>query len=569
MPAASLPWLLQAHFHIIPIAHHRSSSITHNHFYTATNDLNHTPYPHHTRDTMSLSKVPTEIDLKIAQYVYLEDLASLSQVSKHYQTVAEEILYKVIHLDINDWGILRRLLLTLIKRPKLALNITAFDFSSHWREIPADNKGMEAALHKETWEAVSSIRDRIDQIMINEEKGSQSTKLAHDLLGQLFSSTNGGKDDSTIALILCMATNLENMEVCVPSRMTDQVLAFPWQSAENRPFGKLKHMGLCGCSTACDLPVVILPTLEILVIQNWESSTPLRFTEVVVYPAPMPSTPMLKTVHFNTVMVDPDYVAQMIKSDWFANLKSLEIQSVLCPGSADDSDDEDGEKRNMIALLRSMEKYTPKVETFDWCAQLWASPGDEKVDTFRKLEHLRGLVIDYDRLPSANIWQTALWGPRSILPDTVKDLYICGIPTSAMESAVNDFLDDQVKDAEDITDRDEVRARAQTLFTRRIKEIALELSLKNFALEVVLEMENQNEPDDVELYELAPYIIQAFRSAADDLEKRGVTFQLFREAGKYEAREKLLVGPGFTAPTPHSVWPPVPPEEVVGEVVEE
>jgi hypothetical protein len=82
-------------------------------------------------------------------------------------------------------------------------------------------------------------------------------------------------------------------------------------------------------------------------------------------------------------------------------------------------------------------------------------------------------------------------------------------------------------------------------------------------------MENQNEPDGVELYELAPYIIQAFRSAADDLEKRGVTFQLFREASKYEAREKLLVGPGFTAPTPHSVWPPVPPEEVVGEVVEE
>jgi len=389
-------------------------------------------------------------------------------------------------------------------------------------------------VEKDTWELMSVIRDRIDQIMIHETDKS----MTQELFGQLFTNFRG-REDSTLALIICMAKNLETLSICKASWATKRVLAFPWQQVENRPLGKLKDLEICACGRMRKPPLVILPTMERLSVKNWMGYGRGRFKQKLVFPAPKPDNPVLHTVKFGVMSMKPAGIERMVQSPWFANLKTLEVQGVFEMKFQYDSDSEDDEETDMVPLLKSLEKHTPRLERFEWGYQLKTFPEVKVFDDFRRLPRLKHLTVDFALLASEKDMYDKLMYPREVFPDSLETLTISTISLGT--------IDPKPKENAQSSAPTPAAARVQM-----IKAMAAASQIKHLQLHIVLEKPNDDRLDAVDLQELTPLTISLLRAAADELKMSDVVLEVFRTRGTYE-EQKLIFAPGYTAPTPHSV----------------
>jgi hypothetical protein len=180
----------------------------------------------------------------------------------------------------------------LSKRKELALHIRSFA----WEVGPEFRKdsvfpGMHD-IEQELRRSARAVCQTIGNIVCSQQSDSKA-ELAAQLFKQLYTVD---LVDAAIALVLCMAKNLEcffyrheqahNWGQAVRSRALRTVLGFEWQGPRSRPFEKLKHVPVCfwgsGRLTSMQTPVV-LPSMSSLHLVAFSLRHPL-FRSPLHYP---------------------------------------------------------------------------------------------------------------------------------------------------------------------------------------------------------------------------------------------------------------------------------------------
>lgn len=207
---------------------------------------------------MSFTALSTELDTKIIEYMQPDRsaLEAMSRVSKYYRGIAEPFLYRDLTFRAVHEIQIKRLLLTLLDRPELALFIRSFTLSDHLTYDSFDTGFYKALdnLAKRLLKYDTVIKNAIRTIPL-------PSSAAMHMFGSIF--TRGGSIfratpslDGTIALLLCLASNVESIHLALAAPeyldITREVLNGPWTNVKRdkpgqRPlFVKLRHLQLQG-----------------------------------------------------------------------------------------------------------------------------------------------------------------------------------------------------------------------------------------------------------------------------------------------------------------------------------
>ncbi|KAH7079006.1 hypothetical protein BKA63DRAFT_551456 [Paraphoma chrysanthemicola] len=366
---------------------------------------------------MHISKLPTELDINIARFIDTKHhVSALSQISKFYRNdVAEPLLYGTFVFDVRDRRTNYQFLLALLQRPELALHINSMRINTHretlgslgfvlFKESTTDQK-------KQIWFLNSVISKLISSIMCTELETDESIELQNRLLGGLYMhEVSDNRDETVLALILCMATNVEALEVCSQHyclRTIGLVLQFPWTNTDTQPLSRLKHMHQCCCTGLPGiLDLLVYPAMQTARVCNGKAwRTPWLG---LIKSVSMPKIPKLLTLEFIKVAVDPLRISKMImlEASSVANLNTLLVQDCDKPQSGgslrirnqdnDDDDDDDEERQawNMPNLVKTLSEHVPKLESFTWSHQPFLDSRTVPFDDFTALSSLKSLTVD-------------------------------------------------------------------------------------------------------------------------------------------------------------------------------
>jgi hypothetical protein len=216
---------------------------------------------------------------------------------------------------------------------------------------------------------------------------------------------------------------------------------------EGRPFGKVKDLRFCSCGKACKLPLVVLPTMQCLEVMSWRSRSVRSITQPMIYPASKPQNCLLEKVYIGSTGILPAYVEHMIQSAWFAVLKWLRISNnCLVPESANRADD-------MPALIQSLEKYTPKLESLECTNHFCVSGSYKKIAYFQGLEHLKYLCISYDLLADRSSWQSLFECLRDMMSENLEVLTFANLDLPTLYVIATEILFEQIEAAEAATEQ--------------------------------------------------------------------------------------------------------------------
>ncbi|KAI4912508.1 hypothetical protein J4E90_005912 [Alternaria incomplexa] len=181
---------------------------------------------------MSLSDLSTEIDEMIIQYLPHHALHNLTLTNKYYRKIAEPYLYGNVQVRSSNILSVPRLLLTLISRRELSQHIRSFAFD-------IANEQWEADLHYLSYYDPNNTIEKVSKDL--SKKSSEVQKalrdLAYPLKEPLFDVTwyyNVSREiwtiDASLALILCLATNLEHLRLMnMSSAIIEAVCPARWQ----------------------------------------------------------------------------------------------------------------------------------------------------------------------------------------------------------------------------------------------------------------------------------------------------------------------------------------------------
>ncbi|KAF2254713.1 hypothetical protein BU26DRAFT_559376 [Trematosphaeria pertusa] len=477
-----------------------------------------------------MDKLPTELDVRIVSFLQgdRQALNAVSQVSEHYRSLAEPYLYENISLTTYQEYAIKCLLRTLIDRNELAQYIKNFDLTPETRAVRQPSKG--PALYHDFWEYVNPIRDMI-----------RSFKCLHpgaalEWFGRVFERKP--YFDGAVALILCMATNLESINLNETRadhlRMTRELLLNAWwqndDASDAYPFHKLKKLALHGaeCDSAFVAPV--LATITSLELSNCNQAQIRFFTQEA------PRNPQLRTLIFkNAYNVNPIYFHSNFRGPympWLRNIKELVVQT---PGGYTDDWD-------LPRLMEDFETYLPNLELLEWTRTAYIEAAESReFDTFKNLSKLKTLRVDHNLVFSS--WYREFLEKVSnlskVFPESLEHLELANLTSGAADEIVAKLHKTLELEASD-NEGDEV--------TKALKLFHSQFPLKSLTLG--LDMEYQDDGTDV--YEMDPPTVVFLRHAADEMAKIGVVFKVYRMPGNFERFDKELVRAGYTAPLPHS-----------------
>ncbi|KAI4637026.1 hypothetical protein J4E93_010692 [Alternaria ventricosa] len=205
---------------------------------------------------MSLSKLSTEIDEIIIQYLPQHARHSLTLTSKSYHKVANPYLYRNIRVRESDALSVARFLLSLLGRTELQQYIQSFDLisASKRRALDAPHLGDDDPNIEARRKTIENINQDLFSKSLHIWKAIE--RFAYHLGGLTFARNwyfrvlEATKSiDGTIGLILCLATNLESLQLMdLGDGITEAVCRAQWQecitwaSSAVWPLRKLKSL---------------------------------------------------------------------------------------------------------------------------------------------------------------------------------------------------------------------------------------------------------------------------------------------------------------------------------------
>ena len=262
-----------------------------------------------------------------------------------------------------------------------------------------------------------------------------------DLLG-------GTEVDSTPALILCVAVNVEQVYIHDEHVMhlTRKCPSTPWTDDITGPFHRLKALTI---GPRCGRPIApLIPSMESL--QSGSSadflgkyhrdihSARIDIPDIILLPPkPLPPCPLLRRLAFvGMEKVTPGGLAQILSSSGLKNVKELIMSHCgYCTMF-------DRELYNICDLLRAMKKHLPGLDSFEYTRLAIGdgSPGPDKFDTFMNLKRLRSLAVDIDMvtLPIKDSFST-MSDPYNLFPKSLQNLTLNSFSVSRIHHLVSLF----------------------------------------------------------------------------------------------------------------------------------
>jgi hypothetical protein len=218
--------------------------------------------------------------------------------------------------------------------------------------------------------------------------------------------------------------------ICRPYGPIFKALEYPWKATRTQLFGKLKTLKYYTCGTDPSLPRIILPSMEQLTIVNLNFPIHILTKLAPTFYAPRISTfvPILHTLHFLGVRIDPRSLEQLIRSAWLTNLRHFRVGH--CPSISRDT-------WNMPPLIRSMEVAIPRLKTFEWWTYSQVPTLLIPFDTFTRLRKLKNLSIAFHTLVRRGTFSplgvSRVMYPEALLPKALESLTIHKTPVEFFE----------------------------------------------------------------------------------------------------------------------------------------
>jgi hypothetical protein len=499
---------------------------------------------------MSLNRLPTELDSKIAGYlvIHKRSLSSFSKVSKYYQSVTEPLLYQKLKFRGDDWEALILLMLTLVRRERLALHIKSLKIDHGYQRdhAPREDNVVESAVGARLWTEGAGVHNKINEIvqaaLRNKADACYELTQLHSKLFEDYGLY------PALALILCLAENITALSICEqgnrPRPSIWNFISLPWAQFRPKILGSLKYLSICGCYNEgiFGSGPTILPSMTTLKVSNCSFGQAglnyLFHDRVFAVPVSIPS-PQIKRIQkliLTEVFIAPKSIMVFIDSPWFVNLKQLRVTK--CKPYRSDHHIH----WNMQGLIEALEQYTPNLEVFEWT-------GGEYIDTppvfgnFSNLQHLRKLYLDIDLKtpipnPGTHVLDVFSWLPPNLLR-----LKFNNITCRELDYAV-DLVYKRIAHVED----------KDTYAIEVFKSLASMFPCKHLDLYVRME-EYNNTIHAVQPRELDPRTVRFLCLVSKALNVRDIRLRVWSMHGSWQKYLELLIQGDYTAPALQSQAP--------------
>jgi hypothetical protein len=228
---------------------------------------------------------------------------------------------------------------------------------------------------------------------------------------------------------------------------------------------------------------------------------------------------------FDNSNLTTEVLKDLITSPWVRNVDELRFRrcDMGCyhPGNSKQWD--------MPVMLRTLEQHIPRLARFEWSGCLVP-------DQFLAFDTFKTCAICASFI-SITVSSPLLQRSRSLR--VLQHLHLDFVTVEQLVSWMNGFRKAIIQAEEDKVD-----------FATQVSH--LQIPIKNWTLSIELEQDNDNEEDGIELLELDQSTLSTLRVATDALSQCGSCIKVNRAPGQYTRFRKYLVGPGWTAPLPHS-----------------
>ncbi|KAI4675307.1 uncharacterized protein J4E84_010199 [Alternaria hordeiaustralica] len=377
---------------------------------------------------MSLSDLSTEIDEMIIQYLPHHALHNLTLTNKYYRKIAEAQLYRNIEVRSPNILSVPRLLLTLISRRELSQHIRSFAFD-------IANEQWEADLHYLSYYDPSNTIEKVSKDLSKKSSEVQHAlkELAFPLKEPLFDVTwyyNVSREiwtiDASLALILCLATNLEHLRLMnKSSAIIETVCPARWQRLTKSPslgVWPLKRLKSLDVALGKEASIPILAPVETLKVNgiceyyknggNHNFQWSYRGSK---------RTAVLRNLELRYIDLQPDQLHRMLELPEMHGIQHLKMVNVYVEVLGD------YDHRRLNGPLADL---FPSLKTFEWTG--YHSGEFRPFGSFRELVQLEELTLGfaYIRPGGVNIFTTPthLLQPKESFPDSLVALTITEMP---------------------------------------------------------------------------------------------------------------------------------------------
>ena len=457
--------------------------------------------------------LPPELHHNIYERLPRKKLLEMLGMSRRYRDIAEKVLYKELVFDRDHYSRIGRLFLTVVGRPKLAKLIRSLTITyepGHRVDSLAND-----AYYKRFWNNITTVRDTIENL---------SKEMDNEFMLRWFGSVYAGSGlyDGAQAVIICLATNLEHLEL-EPWSITTRVLNHEWKLSDNnsttRPFCNLKNLNARGRLYGT---VPVFPWMESLSIkpERWS----VRHGSLPIHLPYRSTSSTLRVLEMSKVDVSPVAFEQLCSLTELSNVKELKISKVFV--GYESSWPKDYDLRRIIQVI---EGHLLNLEVLHWFQHDWEkeNTSTRAFGSFKGLSKLRELKIDaqllatHDHIYDPDAEVLALTRPAEYLPDSLEALHVLCL--TAHDERIDLAL--------------------QLARTMNLRSLELSLNLEEWYT-------YWHRVADEGAHELRKSRRKFFRDTVADMIASGIKMRVWRQEGM--CPEKILFAPGYQRPWP--IW---------------
>jgi hypothetical protein len=487
---------------------------------------------------MALDNFPDELILTITDYL-LEHPGALSAmclVSKRVQKLAELSLYK--HIVLRGDGKFRatKLLITFTERNDLALRATTVDAQEETYAQVEKHIQSRVATHE------AAIRLLIADFWSTALGGSRLPRNQHQWCLDVTAPRSGDANNSTIALILCMVTNINRIRLSYQDDnfgcMALELLATSWKDAETRPFRHLESVIIHGMTRSMSLKAPLPSSMKSLAFDSDSI-----FVDPLIFPIPHRVVPLLHTLELKRVCnLTPDLLQNILSCQCLVGLKVLLVEREISERLREFSNAD----LNIGLLVKTLAQYNPLLERFTWINRQpskWYESPNHKFGSFESLSQLKHLHVERGNFTNDHLFSYAtICALQRNIPKGLQSLTIADYPKMLVRG-FGRLTCPILRTSHKTTDLTQALSRAFVSPTSKF-------SLRHLTLTVRME---SYDFDGYKLHDLDANEAILLRHMADELAKAGFIFEVHRRIhGALGHGYRLLVGPGWTAPLPHA-----------------
>jgi hypothetical protein len=130
------------------------------------------PVARSTKPHMPLQALPTELDIRIVEYLATRDASRLSRTSKYYRRVAEPIFYKDVVFTNRQDDLIKRFLIILLDRDDMRLHVESLTLYDSGPSRTFETRGViefasdpsGGRVYEELWKSLHKVQNIVNNL---------------------------------------------------------------------------------------------------------------------------------------------------------------------------------------------------------------------------------------------------------------------------------------------------------------------------------------------------------------------------------------------------------------------